>query len=110
MCEANSALLALCEANSALLALCEANSALLAMCEATSLVKCEAFCGGIHTWSVDSPHKGPLMGKVFLCYDVIATNQPWFIDNNVAELENHYLSQSWKKLPDKIHVKKHRRT
>ena len=30
-----------------------------------------AFVRGIHRWLVDSPHKGPVMWKLFLCHDII---------------------------------------
>ena len=36
-----------------------------------------SFARGIHRWPVDSPHKGPAIGKAFLFYDVIMMVSRW---------------------------------
>ena len=44
-----------------------------------------AFVRGIHRWSVNSPHKGPVTRKMFPFYDVIMIELlcPWiFLQNN----------------------------
>ena len=36
-----------------------------------------AFVWGIHQWSMESPHKGPVMWKEFPCYDVMLLFAHW---------------------------------
>ena len=63
---------------------------------------------GIHRWSVDSPHKGPVIGKVFPCCDVIMrsfstalwkwaspVSMPLSISYLISKILTHYVLTHW---------------
>ena len=56
-----------------------------------------AFERGIHRWSVDSPHKGPVTRKMFPFDDVLM----WFIVNRITK-NNRNFNWNWKMYFKKI--------
>ena len=49
-----------------------------------------AFVRGINRWPVNSPHKGPVTRKMFLCDDVIMTSMVLWQWSNSEEFESNY--------------------
>ena len=55
-----------------------------------------AFCGGIHRWTVNFPHKGPAMRNAVPCNDI---SKPWPADGHVLQTDELSTSQASNTVP-----------